>query len=81
MQTQLFTGSFPKDGQIEITCSDTGYTCPTCGKRFKKVRILFFFVYNTMFIQTALNNRIYILVLGATCDTTYENPRKQTVGM
>ncbi|XP_050460745.1 zinc finger protein 846-like [Cataglyphis hispanica] len=29
-------GSFPKDGQIEFTCSDTGYTCPTCGKRFKK---------------------------------------------
>ncbi|XP_029660980.1 zinc finger protein 568-like [Formica exsecta] len=29
-------GSFPKDGQIELTSSDTGYTCPTCGKRFKK---------------------------------------------
>ncbi|XP_072747099.1 uncharacterized protein [Anoplolepis gracilipes] len=29
-------GSFPKNGQIELTCSDTGYTCPTCGKKFKK---------------------------------------------
>ncbi|XP_025268780.1 zinc finger protein 35 isoform X2 [Camponotus floridanus] len=29
-------GSFSKDGQIELTCNDTGYACPTCGKKFKK---------------------------------------------
>jgi len=33
------TGSFSKNDQIEVTCNDIGYTCPTCGKKFKKVRI------------------------------------------
>ncbi|XP_012235121.1 uncharacterized protein [Linepithema humile] len=30
------TGSLFKDGQIELACSDAEYTCPTCGKKFKK---------------------------------------------
>ncbi|XP_011647810.1 zinc finger protein 765 isoform X2 [Pogonomyrmex barbatus] len=30
------SGSLTKDDQIEVTCSDAGYTCPTCGKKFKK---------------------------------------------
>ncbi|XP_011173298.2 myoneurin isoform X2 [Solenopsis invicta] len=29
-------GSFPKDDQNEVTSGDAGYTCPTCGKKFKK---------------------------------------------
>ncbi|XP_071644798.1 uncharacterized protein [Temnothorax longispinosus] len=30
-------GSFSKDDQIEVACpGDAGYTCPTCGKKFKK---------------------------------------------
>lgn len=57
MQTQQIshylyvTGSLSKDGQIELTCSDTGYTCPTCGKKFKKVKTLFSFCSNTIFIN------------------------------
>jgi len=33
-------GSFSKGDQNEVTCGDAGYACPTCGKKFKKVRIL-----------------------------------------
>ncbi|TGZ57132.1 Uncharacterized protein DBV15_12483 [Temnothorax longispinosus] len=34
---ELLYGSFSKDDQIEVACpGDAGYTCPTCGKKFKK---------------------------------------------
>ncbi|XP_011860272.1 PREDICTED: zinc finger protein 354A [Vollenhovia emeryi] len=29
-------GSFPRDDQTDVACPDAGYTCPTCGKKFKK---------------------------------------------
>lgn len=36
---RMYAGSLPKDGdQIELAHGDVGYNCPTCGKRFKKVR-------------------------------------------
>ena len=47
-------GSFSKGDQNEVTCGDAGYACPTCGKKFKKVR-------TTRFIYALIANNKYLI--------------------